>query len=272
MSQRNCRIELEVPQQDLSQYFTKMGSSSSFTIGTNPWHNSAFQRPETFWGTQNVSQYNALHPHQHTLEWHPPTQSGFYSFFFFYSFDIIVTFFFFSFILFLNFTILYWFCQILKWIHHRYTCVPHPEPSSHLPPHTIPLGRPSAPAPCIQYRASNLDWLERRNTEIQRTWVLSCTLNHVWTKAILSSVQFSSVAQSCPTLCDPMNCSTPGLPVQHQLPEFTQTHLLWVSDAIQPSHPLSSPSPPAPNPSQHQRLSQWVSSSHEVAKVLEFQL
>ena len=85
-------------------------------------------------------------------------------------------------------------------------------------------------------------------------------------------VQFSSVAQSCPTLCDPMNHSTPGLPVHHQLPEFTQTHVRQVSDAIQPSHPLSSPSPPAPNPSQHQSLFQWVSSSHEVPKVLEFQL
>ena len=87
----------------------------------------------------------------------------------------------------------------------------------------------------------------------------------------LSSVQFSSVAQSCPTLCDPMNHSTPGLPVHHQLLEFTQTHVHWVSDAIQPSHPLSSPSP-APNPSQHQGLFQWVNSSHEVAKVLKFQL
>ena len=67
-----------------------------------------------------------------------------------------------------------------------------------------------------------------------------------------SSVQFSSVAQSCPTLCDPMNCSMPGLPVHHQLPEFTQTHVHRGSDAIQPSHPLSSPSPLAPNPSQHQ--------------------
>ena len=83
---------------------------------------------------------------------------------------------------------------------------------------------------------------------------------------------FSSVTQSCPTLCDPMSCSTPGLPVHHQLPEFTQTQVHRVSDAIQPSHPLSSPSPPAPNPSQHQSLFQWVSSSHEVAKVLEFQL
>ena len=84
--------------------------------------------------------------------------------------------------------------------------------------------------------------------------------------------QFSSAAQLCPTLCDPMNYSTPGLPVHHQLPEFTQTHVHRVSDAIQPSHPLSSPSPPAPNSSQHQRLFQWVNSSHEVAKALEFKL
>ena len=84
------------------------------------------------------------------------------------------------------------------------------------------------------------------------------------------SVQFSSVAQSCPTLCSPMNCSTPGLPVHHQFPEFTQTRVHQVSDAIQPSHPLSSSSPPAPNPSQHQSLFQWINSSHEVAKVLEF--
>ena len=87
-----------------------------------------------------------------------------------------------------------------------------------------------------------------------------------------SSVQFSSVAQSCPTLCDPMNRSTPGLPVHHQLPEFTQTHVHRVHDAIQPSHPRSSPSPPAPNPSQHQSLFQGVNSLHEVAQVLEFQL
>ena len=74
-------------------------------------------------------------------------------------------------------------------------------------------------------------------------------------------VSHPSVAQSCPTLCDPMNCSTPGLPVHHHLLEFTQTHIHRVSDAIQPSHPLSSPSPPAPNPSQHQGLFQWVNSS-----------
>ena len=92
-----------------------------------------------------------------------------------------------------------------------------------------------------------------------------------WIRNIYT-VQFSSVAQSCPTLCDPMNRSTPRLPVHHKLPEFTQTHDHRVSDAIQPSHPLESPSPPAPNPSQHQSLFQWVSSSHKVAKVLEFQL
>ena len=89
---------------------------------------------------------------------------------------------------------------------------------------------------------------------------------------ICSDFQFSSVAQSCLTLCDPVNRSTPGLPVHHQLLEFTQTHVHWVGDAIQPSHPLSSPSPPAPNPSQHQGLFKWVSSSHQVANVLKFQL
>ena len=82
-----------------------------------------------------------------------------------------------------------------------------------------------------------------------------------------SSVQSLSHFQ----LCDPMNCSMPGLPVHHQLPEFTQTPVHWVN-AIQPSHPLSSPSPPALNLSQHQGLFQWVSSLHQVAKVLEFQL
>ena len=87
-----------------------------------------------------------------------------------------------------------------------------------------------------------------------------------------SSIQFSSVTQSCPTLCDPLNHSTPGLPLRHQLLQFTQTHFHWVGDAIQPSHLLLSPSPPASNPSQHQGLFQWVNSSHEVAKILEFQL
>ena len=84
--------------------------------------------------------------------------------------------------------------------------------------------------------------------------------------------QFSSVVQSCPTLCTPMDCSVPGFPVHHQLLKLAQTHVHRVGDAIQPSHPLSSPSPPTFNLSQHQGLFQWVSSSHQVAKVLEFQL
>ena len=90
--------------------------------------------------------------------------------------------------------------------------------------------------------------------------------------AAINISQFSSVAQSCLTLCDPMDCSTPGLPVHHQLPESTQNHVHWVGDDIQPSHPLSSPFLPAFNLSQHQGLFQWVSSLHQVAKVLEFQL
>ena len=89
-----------------------------------------------------------------------------------------------------------------------------------------------------------------------------------WMDLKVIIVQFSSVAQSCPTLCDPMNHSTPVLSVHHQLLEFAQTHVHWVSDAIQPSHPLLSPSPPTFSLSQHQGLFQWVSSSHQVAKVL----
>ena len=94
------------------------------------------------------------------------------------------------------------------------------------------------------------------------------TLNYI----IKQFIQFSSVTQSCPTLCNPMDCTMPGFPVHHQLLEFTQTHVHWVGDAIQAFHPLSSPSPPTFNLSQHQSLFQWVSSSHQVAKVSEFQL
>ena len=90
--------------------------------------------------------------------------------------------------------------------------------------------------------------------------------------SLVNTVQFSSVAQLGPTLRDPMDCSTPCLPIHHQLPELTRIHVHWVGDAIQPSHPLSSPSPPAYNLSQHQGLFKWISSSHQVAKVLEFQL
>ena len=85
-----------------------------------------------------------------------------------------------------------------------------------------------------------------------------------------SSVQFSSFAQSCPTLCDPMNHSMPGISVHQQLPEVTQTYVHRVDNATQPSHPLLSPSPPAPNPSQHQGLFQWVNSSHHWPKYWSF--
>ena len=103
-----------------------------------------------------------------------------------------------------------------------------------------------------------------------------------WVKTIIKDLtggthrgrfkSISSVQSLSPTLCDHMNCSMPGLPANRQLPEFTQTHVHRVSDAIQTSHPLSSPSPPAFNLSQHQGLFKWVSSLHQVAKVLEFQL
>ena len=97
------------------------------------------------------------------------------------------------------------------------------------------------------------------------------TLKVNWNdRQLTQSVQFSSVTQSYPTLCNPMDCSMPGLPVHHQLPEFTQTHVHWVCDAIQPSHPLLSPSSPTFNLSQHQGVFKWVGSWHQVAKVLGF--
>ena len=100
---------------------------------------------------------------------------------------------------------------------------------------------------------------------------------HIFCPFLIFSFLFSvwcltSFIQSRLTLCDPMDCSMPGFPVHHQLQELAQTHVHRVSDAIQPSHPLLSPSPPAFNPSQHQSLFQWANSSHQVAKVLEFQL
>ena len=153
---------------------------------------------------------------------------------------------------------MYWFCHTLTWLSHGYTWVPKHEPP--LPPPTpyqlsgsSPCASPKHPVSCIKLRLANHFLPDSTHP------------SHI-------SIQFSSVTQSCPTLCDPMNRSTPGLPVHHQLPEFTETHVHRVSDAIQPSHPLSSPSPPAPNPSQHHSLFQWVNSSHEVSKVLELQL
>ena len=126
----------------------------------------------------------------------------------------------------------------------------------------------------FQYLASHsrLVWPESTKVSLYHAtfWYIKEKFEYaIEVLSIRTSVQF---IQSCPTLCDPMNCSMPGLPVHHQLPEFTQTHIHRVSEAIQPSHPLSSPSPPAPNLSQHQSLFQWVNSSPEAAKVLEFQL
>ena len=112
------------------------------------------------------------------------------------------------------------------------------------------------------------DWLYSMQSKIEKS--IQSEKTRLGADRGSASVQL--VTQSCPTLCDPMNHSMPSLPVHHQLPEFTQTHVHWVDDAIQPSHPLSSSSPPAFNLPQHQGLFQWVSSSYQVAKVLEFQL
>ena len=116
-------------------------------------------------------------------------------------------------------------------------------------------------------------FLELLNWKFKMVWCLN--QRRLWGSLRFHKVHFffsSSVQSFSCVVCDPMDCSTPGLPVHHQLPEFTQTHVHWVGDAIQPSHPWPSPSPPAFNLSQPQRLFKWVSSSHQVAKVLEFQL
>ena len=118
----------------------------------------------------------------------------------------------------------------------------------------------------------------KTGTQTRDTRVLSCFLISFLMFSFMHWLfsyflfQFSSVAQSCPTLCDPMDCSMPGFPVHHGLPEFTQTHVHQISDDIQPSHPLPSPSPPASTLSQYHGHFQRVSYSHQVAKVLEFQL
>ena len=113
-------------------------------------------------------------------------------------------------------------------------------------------------------------WLQSMGSQrIRHDWVTDTFYTWYTYVCYRCKYQLSSVAQSCLTLCDPMNRSTPGLPVHHQLPEFTQTHVHQVGDAIQPSYLLLSPSPAAPI--SHQGLFQWVSSSHEVTKVLEFQ-
>ena len=145
-------------------------------------------------------------------------------------------------------------------------------------------------------KSFKLDFINRQTKNFQMySWVLkrkrnqgsNCQyqLDHRETKGIKEKMPtsgsltmlkpltvFRPVTQSCPTLWEPMNCSTPGLPIHHQLKESTQTHVQPVHDAIQPSHPLSSSAPLAPNPSQHEGLFQWVNSSHQVVKVLKFQL
>ena len=134
--------------------------------------------------------------------------------------------------------------------------LPFPSPED-LPDPGIEPKSPALRADALTSEPPSADYLAIDVANI--AWVIIC-------------IHFSSVAQSCPTLCDLMDCSTPGLPVHHQLPELAQSYVHRVGDAIQPSHPLSSPSPPAFNLSQHQGLFQWVSSSHQVTKVLELQL
>ena len=122
---------------------------------------------------------------------------------------------------------------------------------------------------CMQVKKQQLelDMEWQIYSKMEKEYVESMYCHPSYLTYIQSSVQFSSVAESCPTLCDPIDCSTPGLAVYHQLPEFTQTHVHWVSDAIQPSHPLLSLSPPTFNLSQHQGIFKWVSVLHQVAKV-----
>ena len=123
----------------------------------------------------------------------------------------------------------------------------------------------SSPDPSIFHNLeSRFKFMSIELIMLSNHFILCCPLS--------SSGQFSSVTQLCPTLCNPMDCSMPGFPVHHQLLDPTQTHVHWVGDAIQPSHPLSCPSPPAFNLSQHQGFFKWVTSLHQVAKVLEFQL
>ena len=127
---------------------------------------------------------------------------------------------------------------------------------------------------CFFYWLSHIKLFSKlQNNQLTLYW----TINNLFIKYHIKyweffSEQFSSITQLCPTLCDPKDCSTPGFPVHHQLPELAQIHVHWVSDAIQPSHPLPSSSPLSFNLSEHQSLFQWVSCSHQVAKVLEFKL
>ena len=154
-------------------------------------------------------------------------------------------------------------------------------------PHGLQHARPPCPSPTprVYFNSCPLSWWCHPTISSSVVPLSSCLqsfpasgksitflVSQFFTSVQFSSVQFILVAQSCPTLCHPMNRSTPGLPVHHHLPEFIQTHVHRVRDATQPSHPRPSPSPPALNLSQHQGLFQWVISSHQMTKVLEFQL
>ena len=140
---------------------------------------------------------------------------------------------------------------------------PHSTHSSGFPPQSE-----EKPMTVCQHCSKSKIWNlpKQMNYWLHKGFLIFPVVNHIAVKGN----QFSSVAQSCLNLCDPMDCNMPGFPVHHQLLELAQTHVHQVSDAIQPSHPLSSPSPPAFNRSQHQGLFQWVHSSHQVAKVLQF--
>ena len=147
-----------------------------------------------------------------------------------------------------------------------------------LPPQGMQHARPPCPSPSPRICPSSGSLHPWCHPAISSSDALFsfCPLSSPASGTFPMSCPHQSVSQSVQllllTLCDPMNCSTPGLPVHHQLSESIQTHVHWVGDAIQPSHPLSSPSPPTFNLSQHQGLFQWVSSSYQVAEVLEFQL
>ena len=124
---------------------------------------------------------------------------------------------------------------------------------------------------------SNLDWYPQHQLSWSsglQTWIRTLSLVLLGSGLLSLHIYCSCclVSQSCPTLCNPVDCSTPGFPALHHLPQFAQTHVHWTGNAIQPSHPLSSPSPPALNLSQHHGPIQWVNSLHQVAKVLELQL
>ena len=139
--------------------------------------------------------------------------------------------------------------------------------------HSLIFSTCISPGSQLRSTEGGFAWNNQNNNLLKRLLVAEINIRKFRELCLrFSSVQFSSFAQSFPTLWDPMNHSTSGLLIHHQLPESTQTHVHWVGDAIQPSHLLSSPSPPALNLSQHQGLFKWVSSSHQVAKLLKFQL